>query len=140
MLFFLAPAVGELLSGSSPPAEFFNPFTLLLLAALYGSGALLAREVRVRWNKGWPTVLALGAVYAIVEEGLMVKSFFDPAWVDLGLLGTYGRWGGVNWVWCLHLTAFHAVFSIAIPILLVELLFPVHRQERWLGRRLPLPW
>ena len=26
-LLILAPATGELLSGSAPPAEFFNPFT-----------------------------------------------------------------------------------------------------------------
>ncbi len=135
ILFFLAPAIGELLSGSSPPSEFFNPFVLLVLNALYGSGALLIREARVRWKKGWPTVLALGAAYAIVEEGLMVKSFFDPHWVDLGLLGTYGRWGGVNWVWCAHLTIFHAVFSIATPILLLDLLFPSWREEQWLSRR-----
>ncbi len=134
-LFFLAPAIGELLSGSSPPAEFFNPFTLFLLAALYGGGALLIRELRLRWNKGWPTVLLLGAAYAIVEEGWMVKSFFDPNWVDIGLLGSYGRWVGVNWVWCLHLTIYHAVFSISIPILLVELLFPGQRDESWVGRK-----
>lgn len=135
VLFFLAPTIGELLSGSAPPAEFFHPLMLLLLAALYGSGAILVRELRVRWRKGWPTVLVLGAAYGIVEEGLMVKSFFDPNWVDLGLLGTYGRWAGVNWVWSLQLTIYHAVFSIGIPILLVELLFPTHRDERWLGRR-----
>ncbi len=134
-LFFIAPAIGELLSGSSPPAEFFHPFGLFFLAALYGSGAILIRERRVRMGKGWPAVLALGAAYGIVEEGLMVKSFFDPNWVDLGLLGHYGRWAGVNWVWSLQLTIYHAVFSIAIPILLVELLFPASRGERWLGRR-----
>ncbi len=135
VLFFLSPAIGELLSGSSPPAEFFNPFGLLVMAALYGSGAILVRELRVRWGKGWPTVFVLGAAYGIVEEGLMVKSFFDPNWMDLGLLGTYGRWAGVNWVWSLHLTIYHAVISIAIPILLVELLFPAQRNERWVGRR-----
>jgi len=134
-LFLLSPAIGELLSGSSPPAEFFHPFTLFLLAALYGSGAVLIRELRVRWGKGWPTVLTLGAAYGVVEEGLMVKSFFDPNWPDLGPLGTYGRWAGVNWVWSLQLTIYHAVFSVAIPILLVELLFPASRNDRWLSRR-----
>jgi uncharacterized membrane protein len=89
----------------------------------------------VRWRKGWATVFALGAAYGIVEEGLMVKSFFDPNWMDLGLLGSYGRWAGVNWVWSLQLTIFHAVFSIAIPILLVEMIFPAQRDERWVGRR-----
>jgi hypothetical protein len=31
--------IGELLSGSAPPAEFFNPFSPLVLSALYGSDA-----------------------------------------------------------------------------------------------------
>ncbi len=48
VLFFLSPAIGELLSGSSPPKEFFNPVTLLLLALLYGSGAILCRELTLR--------------------------------------------------------------------------------------------
>jgi hypothetical protein len=133
VVFFLSPAVGELLSTSSPPAEFFNPFTLLLLASLYGSGALLVRELAFRWRKGWPSVLVLGAAYGMVEEGLAVKSFFDPNWVDLGTLGGYGRWLGVNWVWSVGLTIYHAVFSIGIPILLVGLLFPAQRDRPWLS-------
>ncbi len=133
VLFVLAPSVGELLSGSSPPAEFFNPFSFLLLAALYGGGALLVREVVLWWRKGWPSLLVLGAAYGIVEEGIMCKSFFDPNWPDLGPLGQYGRWLGVNWVWAQGLTGYHAVFSIAIPILLVELAFPEQRHHSWLS-------
>ena len=132
-LFFLSPAVGELLSSSSPPAEFFQPFTFLLLASLYGSGALIVHELAHRWRKGWPGVLLLGAAYGIVEEGLAVKSFFDPNWMDLGPLGVYGRWAGVNWVWSVGLTIYHAVFSIGIPILLVGLLFPARRRHSWLS-------
>jgi hypothetical protein len=52
VLFALAPAVGELLSGSSPPFEFFNPFTFFLLAALYGGGAILVRELVFKWRMG----------------------------------------------------------------------------------------
>jgi hypothetical protein len=135
VLYFLAPAIGELLSGSAPPIEFFNPFGLMILPALYGSGAILTRELALRWEKRWPTILVLGLAYGIIEEGLMVKSFFDPAWPDLGLLGVYGRWAGINWVWSLFLTIYRAVYSIATPIFLVELLFPERRDERWVGRR-----
>ena len=134
-LFVLSPAIGELLSSSSPPAEFFQPLTFLLLASFYGSGALIVRELTHRWGKGWPSVLLLGAAYGIVEEGLAVKSFFDPNWVDLGTLGVYGRWAGVNWVWALGLTIYHAVFSIGVPILLVGLMFPAMRERAWLTRR-----
>ena len=95
-LFFLAPVIAELLSGSAPPAEFFRPIGLAVLTILYGGGAILVREITIRWKKGWISLLVLGAAYGIIEEGLMVKSFFDPNWTDLGILGTYGRWLGVN--------------------------------------------
>jgi len=134
-LFFLAPVIGELVSGSAPPVEFFNPFSILLLSALYGSGALLVREISLAWEKRWPTIFVLGLAYGIVEEGLMVKSFFDPNWMDLGVLGVYGRAWGVNWVWSLFLTLYHAVFSISIPIYLTELIFPAVKDERWLTKR-----
>ncbi len=136
VLFFLSPITAELLTGSAPPAEFFDPFSLLVLTALYGSGAILIRELTLRWRKGWPSILILGAAYGIVEEGLMVKSFFDPQWVDLGPLGVYGRWAEVNWVWSLGLTLFHAVWSMGIPILLVTLMFPGRANEAWVGRRM----
>jgi len=66
---------------------------------------------------------------------LMVKSFFDPAWVDLGILGTFGRWLDVNWVWTEMLIIYHAVFSITIPIVLVELAYLERENERWISNR-----
>ncbi len=137
-LFFIAPIIGELLSGSTPPNSFFNPLTLLFLCFLYGGGAIIVRELTLYWGKGWPTLITLGAAYGIIEEGLLVKSFFDPHWKDLGQLGTYGRVLDVNWVWSVQLTTFHAIFSIALPILIVNLLFPKRRAERWAGPRVLL--
>jgi hypothetical protein len=134
-LLFLSPVVGELLSGSAPPVEFFNPISMLVLVALYGGGAVIVRELTFRWSKGWRTILLLGAAYGIIEEGLMVKSFFDPNWMDLGVLGTYGRSLGVNWIWSLELTAYHMVISIAIPILLVNLLYPKETGRSWVSNR-----
>jgi len=134
-LFLLSPAVGELLSGSAPPVEFLNPIVFLLLASLYGSSAILMRELMVRWKKGYASLLLLGAAYGVIEEGLMVKSFFDPGWVDLGILGSFGRWWGINWVWAEMLTIYHAVFSITIPVLLVELACHQRSRERWVGRK-----
>jgi len=134
VLFFLSPVIGELLSGSAPPVEFFNPIGLMILSVLYGGGAILVRELTHRWGKSWPTLLILGAAYGIAEEGLMCKSFFDPGWMDLGILGSYGRWLGVNWVWCLQLTIYHAAFSMAIPIMLVSLMFPSRREQAWMSK------
>ena len=134
-LFFLSPAVGELISGSAPPSEFFNPIVFLIITSLYGSGAVLMRELARRWGKGYDSLLLLGAAYGIIEEGLTAKSFFDPAWPDLGVLGIFGRWLGVNWVWAEMLTIYHAVYSITIPAVLVELAFPSLSRDRWVRNR-----
>ncbi|HEX4920104.1 MAG TPA: hypothetical protein VFV92_05125 [Candidatus Bathyarchaeia archaeon] len=135
LLFFLSPLAGEGLSGSTPPLAFLNPLVLFLLGSLYGSGALLVRDYARRWKKGWRSLLILGAGYGIIEEGIMVRSFFSPTWKDLGLLASYGRWLGVNWVWAEWLTIFHSIFSITIPIFLVELTFPKARAQVWLSSR-----
>lgn len=135
-LFLLSPVIGELLSGSAPPVEFFTPFGFLMIVSLYGSGAVVVRELRVRWHKGVGSTLLLGAAYGVLEEGLMVTSWFSPNWVDLGPMAVYGRWLDMNWVWAEMLTIYHAVFSITIPILLVELAYPQRRKESWVGRKL----
>lgn len=140
LLLLLTPGIPEYLTGSSsatllfvdPPA-FLAYF--LINAALYTTGALLIREAVVRWGKGWGSVLLLGAAYGIVEEGLAVHTFFQAAGQPVGILGAYGRLWGVNWVWAAGLTAFHAVYSIALPILLLGLAYPATKGRSLLGRR-----
>src|SRR5437879_9631552 len=133
-LILLSPVIAEMLSVSTPPLEWLNPIAALLLIWLYGAGVLVMRETAVRWKTGWPSILLLGAAYGIIEEGLAVKSFFDPAWMDLGTLGWYGRWLDVNWGWGVWLRIYHAVVSIAVPIFLVEWRLPRVR-----GGLLPAP-
>ena len=44
-LLFLSPIVGEMISGSTPPLLFVQPFALIFLPAMYGAWALLTHEV-----------------------------------------------------------------------------------------------
>ena len=106
-----------------------------MIISLYGSGAVVVRELRTRWHKGVGSMLLLGAAYGVLEEGLMVTSWFSPYWADLGPMAVYGRLLGVNWVWAEMLTIYHAVFSITIPILLVELAYPQRCGESWVGKK-----
>lgn len=131
----MSPVIAELMSGSSPPLEYFSPPSFALLLALYGSGVLIVRELSVIWNKGWVSIIVMGAAYGILEEGVAVKSFFDPNWMDLGGLGIYGRFLGTNWVWATWLTVFHSMISISLPILLFTLVYPGLRGTRILSRR-----
>lgn len=134
-LWLIAPVFGEMFSGSTPLNEYIDPSSVLLLGMLYGSGALLIRELLVRWGRSWRGLLFLGMAYGIFEEGLMVRSFFDPNWQDLETLGTYGRAAGVNWVWTEHLIIFHALVSVAASLVFVEILYPQRRAESWIGIR-----
>ena len=123
-LVVLAAVLPEAITGSTPPAGWLNPFLVALLLWLYGSGVLVCRELAIRWRTGWPGLLLLGAAYGIIEEGFTVKTIFDPSMPMLGDLGWYGRFAGVNWVWTVWLMVFHAAFSIAFPIFLVEWRWP----------------
>jgi hypothetical protein len=131
-LFVLAPLIGEVLFGALPLSQL--PFGLLGLVGLYGGGALLVRETaRRRGFSAW-RVVVLGMAYGIFEEATVVQSLFDQHYRGLDFLGFYGHWAGVNWVWSLFIVPYHAVFSITIPIALVDLLYPAQRREPCLGR------
>ena len=129
VLFVLSPFVAEVLFGATTISRIGG---LLPTSLLYGGGAVLIRELARRRGPGWGRIALLGAAYGIVEEGLAIGSLFNPDLFNAGLLG--GRALGVNWVWSQWTLGYHVVWSILIPILLTELLFPTRRAEPWLGR------
>ena len=128
VLFVLAPIVAEVLFGATTISRLGG---LLPVSLLYGGGAVLIRELARRRGSGWGRIALYGAAYAIVEEGLAIQSLFNPDLFNAGALG--GRWLGINWVWSEWTIGYHIVWSITIPILLVELLFPTRRADPWLG-------
>ena len=139
-LLLLTPGIPEYLSSSSSLAGlvlFPVPFFLFLglNLGLYGPGVLLIREAVVRWKKGWPTVLALGAAYGILEEGIALSTFYNSNAAPVANLGFYGHWVGVNWVWIPGVVMVHMVYSIGLPILLLGLALPATRGQRLVSAR-----
>jgi hypothetical protein len=132
-LFFLSPLVGEYLLGNLPVSAL--PL-LLLMAPLYGGGALLVRETARRTGRGWPAILVLALAYGVAEEGLVSHSLFNPGYAGhelhqyapLPLLGM-GGW------WTVFVLTLHTIGSIATPIALVELFAGDRAEAPWLGRR-----
>jgi hypothetical protein len=140
LLLILTPGIPEYLSSSSPiNAIILNPFMFLfqILAnlGLYGTGVLLIYEAKVRWKKGWATVLLLGAAYGILEEGVALSTLYDPKANPVGDFGVYGHWVGVNWIWSAGIVPFHALWSISLPILLLGLALPETVGKSLLSRR-----
>jgi hypothetical protein len=134
VLFFTAPLVAEYLLGDLPLKLLF---ALVALAPMYGGGALLIREVVRRSRRGWPSILVLGAAYALLEEAFTTQSLFNPDYLHL-----HGHFLTHAWIpllhiggwWTLFMLNLHAFWSISVSIALVEGLFPAHTDQPWLGR------
>ena len=59
-LFILSPWVAEVLFGATPLSRIG---ALLVVAPLYGGGAILIRELARHRGPGWRQIFLLGAVY-----------------------------------------------------------------------------
>ncbi|GAA2896487.1 hypothetical protein Acy02nite_61280 [Actinoplanes cyaneus] len=132
-LFFLAPLVAEFLLGNLPIT--FLP-AVLVLAPLYGGGALLIRELARRRGLGWPNMIILAVGYGVLEEGLTTQSLFNPNYADQHLLvDGYLPALGIAVPWTLFVVGLHVFWSICAPILIMEVISGERRTTPWLGRR-----
>lgn len=134
LILLIAPFFGEGLSGSTPPLDLLLPWNHAFMAASYGCGALVCREVAHRFGLGFTGLVLLGVAYAVWEEALVDRYWFLPQfWEDSGI-GSYSVvWHG-NVLLAAHLTVFHAAISICASVLVVEWLAPRGRDRPWIGR------
>jgi len=131
-LFFLAPLVAEFLLGDFSLAML--PL-LLLFASMYGGGALLIRETARRTGRGWPTMLLLGAAYALIEEGYTTQSLFNPNYLHMHFLRyAWVAALGIGGWWTMLMLNVHVFWSMGVSIALVEGLFPSRARNPWLGK------
>jgi hypothetical protein len=133
-LFFVAPFVAEYLLGDLPLK--LLP-VLILMAPMYGGGAVLIREVARRTGRGWPTMLVLGVAYMLIEEGLVGQSLFNHDYLrmQMHLLDhAYLPALGIGAWWTLLMANLHTFWSMGVSIALVEGLFPAEADAPWMGR------
>lgn len=132
VLFLLSPLIAEFLLGS---IAIDLLAVLLVLAPMYGGGAVLIREIVRRTGRGWPAILLLGLAHALVEEGLVIQTLFNPSYAGESLLG-YAAVPvlGIGGWWTLFVLTLHTVWSIGVSVALVEALTPRRRTEPWLGK------
>ncbi|WP_205719195.1 hypothetical protein [Actinomadura geliboluensis] len=105
----------------------------VILAPLYGCGALLARELGQRGG-GWPTIALLAAAYALIEEGPVDQLLWNDDYAGHNYLAgdSYIPALGMSVELTQAILALHTVWSICVPIAIVE----AFAKERgpWLGR------
>ena len=133
-LFLLSPLIGEWLLGNQPVTEL--P-AVLVLAPLYGGGAVLVRETARRAGRGWPTMVLLAAAYALVEEGPVDQMLWNSHYSGVDMGGAYAATRvpllGTSVAMVQDVLAVHTIWSICVPIALVEA-FTRDRTRPWLKR------
>jgi hypothetical protein len=126
----LAPLVAEYLLGNVSTRLLLG---LPFLIPMYGGGALLIREVARRTGRGWGTILLLAAAYGVIEAGAFDGSLFNTGFDGLDFGAMFSPALGFSPNYAFHFVVGHAIWSIAVPIVIVESLFPAYRATPWLG-------
>jgi hypothetical protein len=79
------------------------------------------------------SVLLLGAAYGVLEEGIVIKSWFDPNWMGATVVSHVLRVYGISILQPLSNVVYHAVISIGASILIVQSIST--STEPWLSKR-----
>jgi hypothetical protein len=102
---------------------------------MYGFGALLVRELGRRGG-GWPTMVLLAVAYALIEEGPVDQLLWNDSYAGHDYLhgDSYLPALGMSVELTQTIIALHTVWSICVPIAIVESFVPQRRTTPWLGR------
>ncbi|MEV6348132.1 hypothetical protein [Actinoplanes sp. NPDC051851] len=125
-LVVLAPLAAEVSIGNLPLDQLW---IVLFFVPIYGAGALFIRELVRRTGGGYPHLLIMGVGYGLIEEGLALQSLTSPHLY--GAAEWAPRLLGVNTAYTELNLIYHAVFSVAVPVALVEV---VHGTRPFLRR------
>lgn len=128
VLILLAPLSAELAFSAVGMPVMWLAFPFLI--PMYGLGVLVVRELVARAGGGWPSLLVMALVYELAEDGLGLQALTSPT------LYNAAEWGprilGFNTTYWEVQFGYHAVFSVLIPVMLVDLMFPAHRGRPYL--------
>lgn len=131
-LFVLSPLIAEYVSGSMSMTQLW---IVVFMMPFYGAGAVLIRETVRRAGRGWGAMAFLALAYGLLEEGITTQSLFNPHFRGLALLD-YGFVPALSTglPWTVYVVGIHVVWSMLVPIALVECLFADRGKKPWLGR------
>lgn len=129
-LLLLSPFIGEFVLGNVPALELY---LLPFLVPLYGAGALLVREFGRR-SGGWPSIALLALAYAILQPALIEMSLFNPGFGGHDFTAVFVPQLGFSPLYTLVFVGGHFIWSICLPIMLVETIAGRSVASRpWLG-------
>jgi hypothetical protein len=130
LLALLAPLFAEVLPGAT---RFSSVFVFPIEMAVWGGGAVLARALVRKLDRGWYALLLLGLALAVAEELLIQQTSTAP--MVIHLKGeTWARAYDLNYAYLIWALVYESVWVVLMPTLAVEMIFPERRAEPWLSR------
>ena len=125
----LSPVVTNVLFGA---IRITFILAVLPATAAWGLGALIIRELVRSRRLGWVAILLLGVALALTEECVFLQTSLLPL-IGVDPSHVYGRAFGVNWPYLLWALGYESVWAVALPILLVEWMYPDRRDDSWMS-------
>jgi hypothetical protein len=137
-LMVLSPILAEIISGGTPAEAFVLPWILATyIVFLYGVQVLVIREVATRRKFGPLGLWCLGVIYGLYNEGVKTQTLFYPFYDDADdPFSSYGLVANVRIPLTLFITFWHGLIAVALPVFLVDYLFPKAAQKPWLSLKL----
>jgi hypothetical protein len=134
VLMWMAMLMVEALPGATRPSVYVGvPFVIALELALWGGFAVFGRELVRRRTLGWLNLLLLGIACGVAEEILIQQTSIAP--VVFKLKGVeYARALGVNYLYLAWALVYECVFSVLVPVAIVEFLYREREKQGWLSR------
>jgi len=135
LLMVLAPVLAEVISGGTPITQMLLPWILVFYVVfLYGFQVLVIREVAARARLGPLGLWCLGTVYGLYNEGLRAQTLFSPLRSPIQAFSDYGLVADVRIPFAIWIIFWHGLFSVVMPVLVVEYLFPAQAGIPWFPR------
>ena len=134
-LLIFTPFFAESIASTNTPwFRFLNLGVFLFMVSLYGTAALVLRELCVRKKVGFGRFLMYGTMFASLNEGIVANTWFKVNALSFNSQELV-RIAGTNWHLVVNLIIFHTLFSMLIPILLSFTLFPQLNQVKLLKNK-----
>lgn len=139
-LLLIAPFTAEYIIGYLDVTGDFGLMLLYLIffGPLYGGAALIIREVTRRAGLGWLTIIILSFAFGLFQAGMVDHGLFNPTfqgidyWQDLRD-PTYIPVLGFSAYQAVEFISGHVIWSITVPIVIMEILFSNRKREPWLS-------
>jgi len=139
-LLLFAPFTAEYMIGYLDVTGSFDLMFLYLIffGPLYGGAALIIREVTRRAGLGWPTMIILAFAFSLFQAGLVDHGLFNPSFQDIDYWQdlrdpTYIPLFGISAYQAVEFISGHVIWSIAVPIVFIEIFFSKQKKEPWLS-------